>query len=124
MSLEIRRLIVKTILDKNIKTIAIAMHNSPDGDSIGSAIAFEKALSKIGKKVDVLIHNKISDHYAPIVGNHRVNKIFTPSHGKVYDLLFIVDCADPDRTVDNVKKIAKKKIRTEYPKLISTFSMS
>ena len=102
MSLDIRKLIVKKLSQKNVRTVAIAMHNSPDGDAIGSAVALEKSLLKLGKKVDIIMQNKISSSYAKIIGENRVNKLYTPHENKVYDVVILVDCADPDRTVDGI----------------------
>lgn len=99
--------VVEKILDKDIKSIAIVMHNKPDGDALGSGVALEEMLKNIGKKVDLIIHDKLSQKFAPIVGRHRVNKTFVPSFGKVYDLLIMVDFSDPSRTVRNIEKLSK-----------------
>lgn len=100
--------VIKKIKDRSTKSIAIVMHNKPDGDAIGSAIALEQALKNYGKKiVDLLIYDKIHERYAPIVGENRVNKIITPPEGRKYDLLIMVDFSDPYRTKFDVKRLAK-----------------
>jgi nanoRNase/pAp phosphatase (c-di-AMP/oligoRNAs hydrolase) len=38
--------ITHKIQSKNIRSIAIVMHNKPDGDCLGSAVALEEALKK------------------------------------------------------------------------------
>lgn len=107
MSLDTRKQIIQKLSSKNVKSIAIAMHNSPDGDCIGSAVALEKSLLKIGKKVDIILHSRINSCYAPIIGKERVGKLFIPPQNKVYDVLILVDCAEPSRTVEDIEKRAK-----------------
>lgn len=107
MSLDIRNKIIKVLTNKYIKNVAIAMHNNPDGDAIGSAVALEKTLLKLGKNVDIILQSKISSGYSKIIGENRVNKTFIPHQGKMYDLVILVDCADLARTVDNIKKLGK-----------------
>lgn len=107
MSLDLRKQIIKKLTQKNVKTVGIAMHNSPDGDAIGSAVALEKSLLKIGKKVDIIIQSKISSSYSKIIGEHRVNKIMIPPVGKTYDVVILVDCADQERTVDDIFELSK-----------------
>lgn len=106
MSYENRREIVKKI--RRARTIAIFMHNSPDGDCIGSAIALEEAIKNMGKNVDVIFQDKVNKKYTPIVGEKRVGKIIRPKEGKKYDLAILVDCADLSRTVNYIGKISKE----------------
>ena len=40
---------------KNANTIAILVHENPDGDAIGSATAMHLALKQLGKDSDVII---------------------------------------------------------------------
>lgn len=107
MSLDIKKQIVNKLTNKHVRTVAIAMHNSPDGDAIGSAVALEKSLLKIGKKVDIIIQNKISSSYSNIIGKHRVNRFMIPPEGKTYDVVILVDCADAERTWEGVFDIGK-----------------
>jgi phosphoesterase RecJ-like protein len=99
--------IVDKLQDEQVDTVAIVMHNKPDGDSIGSAIALEEVLIGLDKKVDLIIHNKIPSRFAPIVGENRVDKVMLPKKGKKYDLLIMVDFADPERTIKGVRYLAK-----------------
>lgn len=102
------RMAIDKINSSEVKDVAIVMHNKPDGDSIGSAVALEEMLILLGKKVDLIIHNKINKRYAPIIGENRVEKIIVPPIGKLYDLLIMVDFSDPDRTIQNIKRISKE----------------
>ena len=108
MSLQIRKDIIKLIKSKFVKNIAIVMHNSPDGDCIGSAVALEEALKRNGKRVDIIINNKIPKKFAPIIGHNRVERFMFPYEEKHYDLAFILDVADFNRTYYDIKYRSSK----------------
>jgi phosphoesterase RecJ-like protein len=114
MSQELIFQIISKLKDRKCRNVAIAMHNGPDGDSIGSAVALEKTLLKLGKNVDIILQNKISTCYSKIIGENRVNKIFIPPLGKVYDVVVLLDCSDINRTVDNIRKMAKFMIAIDH----------
>ena len=97
---------------KESDNIAIAMHDSPDADCIGSAFALKQALKNIGKDVDVILQNKISTSYLKIIGSAYINKINLPN--KFYDLLIILDCSTIDRTIDKVGKYANYIIAIDH----------
>ncbi|MDF2533860.1 MAG: hypothetical protein K0R18_17 [Bacillales bacterium] len=100
------KIAIDKIKSSEVKSIAIVMHNKPDGDSIGSAVALEEMLLTLGKRVDLVIHNKINKCFAPIIGKNRVDKLIIPPNGKIYDLLIMVDFSDPSRTVRGVEKMS------------------
>lgn len=62
---------------------------------------------KLNKNVDIILQNRVSSCYSNIIGENRVNKIFIPPQGRIYDLVILVDCSDPNRTIDNIRKMAK-----------------
>jgi phosphoesterase RecJ-like protein len=107
MSYDTKKQIINKINNNSTRTVAIAMHDSPDGDAIGSAVALEKVLLILGKKVDIILQNRVSKSYSKIIGEHRVSKIMTPPMGRKYDLLILLDCSDPNRTVDDIEQLAK-----------------
>jgi phosphoesterase RecJ-like protein len=115
--------IVNIIKNKRLNHVAIVMHNSPDGDCIGSAAALCEALEYNGKKVDIILQNKIPVKFAPIIGTHRVNRYLLPFEEKRYDVAFILDVADFNRTYYDIQYISKKLIvidhhlNTEIPKV-------
>ena len=49
--------IIQSIIGVN--NIAIVMHDNPDSDAIGSAIALENALKQMNKQVTIITQNKI-----------------------------------------------------------------
>ena len=80
----------------NSNSILLLTHESPDGDAIGSVLAFYHYLSSINKNVDMVVLN------IPKVFN------FLPSIDKVvdntnknYDLGIVLDCASKDRIAQN-----------------------
>lgn len=99
--------IVKHLANKQNRNIAIATHDGPDGDAIGCLAALEQALKKLNKNIDILLQNRISQNYSKIIGEHRVNKIFIPPHGKMYDLIILVDCSTINRTINDIRKMTK-----------------
>lgn len=108
MSLQLRKDLVTLIRNKYIRNIAIVMHDNPDGDCIGSAVALEMALKNNNKKVDIILHNKIPKKFAPIIGDNRIEKYMLPYDGKRYDLTFLLDVSDFDRTYYEIKNMSKK----------------
>lgn len=96
---------------------AIVTHDNPDADAIGSCIFLENLLLNINKKVDFIIQSKISDDFAEIVGRNRVNKIFIPRNKK-YDVLFILDVSDYNRTYYK-NNIAKQVIIIDHHNFVN-----
>lgn len=84
------------VVIKNNK-FAIVTHNNPDADAIGSCVFLENLLLNMNKEVDFIIQSKISDDFVNIVGEDRVNKVIIP-YNKKYDVLFILDVSDFNRT--------------------------
>ena len=79
-------------LISNSKSILLLTHESPDGDAIGSVLAFYHYLTFINKSVDMVILDvpKVFD-FLPCI-NKIVDKV-----DEVYDLGIVLDCASRDR---------------------------
>ncbi|MFW6008075.1 MAG: DHH family phosphoesterase [archaeon] len=114
MSFEIRNQIIETIKKSYNNNIAIAMHNSPDGDCIGSAIALEQCLKQLGKNVTIIFQNKVSSDYENIVGKHRTEKIIIPPRDYFFDVVILLDCSEPHRTVNNIEYMGKTLITIDH----------
>ena len=73
--------------------ILILAHKNPDGDAIGSALAFYNALLNKHKKVDIIMENipKIFD-FLP-----NIDKVKTTSNDEEYDLVIVLDCSNYER---------------------------
>lgn len=78
---------------KQADTIAIMAHETPDGDAIGSCLAMNAALKKLGKNPDVIIREvpKVFD-FMP--GRDEIKK---DTNVEKYDLAISLDCADLKR---------------------------
>jgi len=74
-------------------TILILAHKSPDGDAIGSSLAFYNVLQNIHKKVDIIIEE------VPRIFEFLPNadKIKNTSKVDSYDLVIVLDCASQER---------------------------
>ena len=91
---------------KKAESIVILAHETPDGDAIGSCLAMNVALKKLGKNPDVIIKEvpRIFD-FLP-----NRNEVKISSEIQKYDLAISLDCADLKRLVgseyfENAKKL-------------------
>lgn len=79
-------------LIKDSKSILLLTHESPDGDAIGSVLAFYHYLTSINKTVDMVILD------IPKVFNFlpSIDRVVDTTN-KEYDLGIVVDCASRER---------------------------
>lgn len=74
--------------------VLILTHENPDGDAIGSSLAFMHALKKLGKEVTVLIPS-INNMYSFLPGfdeiKHEIENV------EVFDLCIALDSSDSER---------------------------
>ena len=84
--------------------IVIFTHESPDGDAVGSALAFNLALKELGKKADVVIpkYSRIFQ-FLP-----DVEDIIVEPKEEKYDLAIALDCGDLKRLAGNVNETFEK----------------
>lgn len=82
---------IKEMIDKS-SSIVLLSHENPDGDAIGSLIAFYQFLVSINKSVD-MISSKVPTKFNFLNG---YDKILIGSKKK-YDLAIILDCATKER---------------------------
>lgn len=82
---------------KDAEKIVIVTHESPDGDAIGSSLAFKLMLEELGKSADVIIpeYSRLFN-FLP-----AIDQVKEKSDIKNYDLAVSVDCA-------GVKRLAGK----------------
>ncbi len=81
-----------TILEeiKKAEKIVILTHEAPDGDAIGSSMAFKLALESLNKNPDVIIPEKSKNfNFLPKIETLKEN-----SDIQKYDLAIALDCAD------------------------------
>ena len=77
-------------------TIVLTSHIGPDGDTLGSTLALKAALEQMGKKVLVMVDDKISSTYSFMPG---IDSYISPKAEDKYkaDLLVIIDASSLDR---------------------------
>lgn len=80
----------ETIKESN--SIILLTHENPDGDAIGSMMAFYHMLSSINKSVDMVVL-EVPESYMYL---DSINKIVDKSD-KFHDLAIVVDCANKER---------------------------
>lgn len=81
---------------RNAKRILLISHVSPDGDTLGSALAIRLALLKAGKQADVACADKVPDMLLFMKGAEAVHMPDAVDVAQ-YDLLFAVDVSDAKR---------------------------
>lgn len=79
------------------EVIVLAMHVNPDGDALGSGIAFARALRKIGKRAHLVCSQKTPDIYAFLQPQEVMEEFY---EGPQPDLAILLDCDRPERTAD------------------------
>ena len=78
---------------KEAEKILIFTHLHPDGDALGSTVAFKKAVEQMGKVADIILEKPRSDMFE-CFGN---NFILREELDKEYDLKVSLDCGDKER---------------------------
>ena len=94
---------IKNLINES-KSILLLTHVDPDGDAVGSVLAFYHYLSSINKNVDMVILA------IPKVFNFlpSIDKVVDTTN-KEYDLGIVVDCATKDRIGQNEDVFSKCK---------------
>jgi len=80
-------------LIKKANNILIVCHQRPDGDTLGSGLAFYFLCTAMGKRADIVSDSPIPAHYHFMAGIGALNN----QSCKSYDLTIVVDCADAPR---------------------------
>ncbi len=85
------------------KSIAIASHVNPDGDSIGSLLSLGLGLDRLGKRVYFISEDGVPQRYKNLPGANRIVR----SLDQPVDLAIAVDCSNKEilgRTYDYFQK--------------------
>lgn len=78
----------------------ITGHRNPDGDAIGSALALQGLIRKMGKEAIVIVRDSFHRSLQHLPGTSEVviaDKLPSDYPAK-WDALFTMECPDPDRT--------------------------
>lgn len=85
----------------NSKSICLLVHESPDGDAIGSMIGLFKALSILGKEVTGFIEKKpVNCEFLLDTIGKEIKTFSEIDFNKEYDLCIALDCGEIDRMGD------------------------
>lgn len=79
------------------ENIALVCHVSPDGDTIGTALALKLGLEQLGKRVTVFAQDKVPDILRMLKGVQEVRMPETLRDDEHFDLLMPVDVAEKIR---------------------------
>lgn len=100
---------IKLIIQSS-RSILIAGHIDPDGDTLGSMVALNLILEKTGKKSEMVSVDGVPDTYKFLPKSNKIRKSPRKSD---YDLLITVDASDISR-IGNVKVKAKHIINIDH----------
>ena len=79
---------------KENKQITLISHTSPDGDTLGSALALIHMLKAMGKDAELVCANDVPDMYMFLPG---ADEVISGGEGIGYPAVMAVDCADTCR---------------------------
>ncbi len=108
------RLVPKEVLAvvEEARTIVLASHVKPDGDALGSTLAFALSLRRAGKDVTVFATDAVPGFLEFLPG---ISEMVAPTE-EAYDLFIALDCSDPKRLGDGQKAFgnAKKTLSIDH----------
>jgi phosphoesterase RecJ-like protein len=90
-------MVLNTIADilKNGERFLLASHKDPDGDAIGSILAFGETLELSGKEVVLFNEGPIPDSLTSLKGIEKIVDSFNPKSR--FDAFFVLDCGNLER---------------------------
>lgn len=97
-------------LIRNSQNILVLTHSDPDGDALGSSLAFLQVLEKLGKTAEVILDGHVSSYLEFLPGFNRTKKELAASN----DIIITIDTANTGETL----KLGHKKIEDEHQVMI------
>lgn len=79
------------------KSVLIVSHSAPDGDSVGSQLAFRKYILELGKDVEVINDGSIPGIYKKLPDIDVIVDVDSHTAGKEFDLVVVLDCSNLER---------------------------
>ena len=80
------------------KKILVMVHQKPDGDALGSGLAFCEFLDVLGKANDFFALGPVSSTADFLPGRKKIKSDFDEITLSHYDLIIILDCGDLKQT--------------------------
>ncbi|MEP0827488.1 MAG: bifunctional oligoribonuclease/PAP phosphatase NrnA [bacterium] len=93
---------------KKAEKIIVSSHEDPDGDSIGSQLAFARFARSLGKKITLVNQGKIPGKYLFLPGVAEILNVDNYSGRVDYDLAVIFECPSPERLGKVVRLLPKE----------------
>lgn len=93
---------------KKYNKFLVTVHTSPEGDALGSQLAFLSLLKKLGKEGIAVNEDKVPYGYDFLPGSSSIRLLDKSSKNIDFDCFAVLDCADLKRTGD-VYKLNKDK---------------
>ncbi|MFH1052687.1 MAG: bifunctional oligoribonuclease/PAP phosphatase NrnA [bacterium] len=98
------------------KRITITTHVNPDGDAIGSTLAFYHYLCSLGKECRIIIHSSVPYNFQFLSNADNIqtfdnNQNLSEDYILASDAIFVIDLNDIDRTKSPAEIIKKSKAR-------------
>ena len=78
----------------------ITSHRNPDGDALGSALALQRIIRKLGKEAEVIVRDDFSKplHNIPGADGVTVAEKLPADYPTGYDAMFTMECPEHERT--------------------------
>ncbi len=86
------------------RNFLITAHRNPDGDALGSGIALQRLIRKLGKEARMVVRDGFAKplHNIPGADEVTVSDSLPADYPKAYDALFTMECPEVQRTGYNV----------------------
>jgi len=112
--MDLTRLIDQTIAQQisEAKKVVIVSHIRPDGDAVGSALAFGNALREAGKEVQCVLQDGVADRYKYLPGAQEVATKVSLD----FDYLIVVDSSDNYRVGNVLDDLPKPDLVVDHHK--------
>ncbi|MFA5096866.1 MAG: bifunctional oligoribonuclease/PAP phosphatase NrnA, partial [Candidatus Omnitrophota bacterium] len=91
---------------RRYKRFLLSVHTSPEGDALGSELAFYFLLRKLGKQAVIINEDPLPQEYDFFPGKEAI-RLYKPKAAEIdFDCLAVLDCTDLNR-IGKVKEINK-----------------
>ncbi|MGZ5461815.1 MAG: DHH family phosphoesterase [Thermoanaerobaculia bacterium] len=82
------------------RNFLITSHRNPDGDALGSGIALQNLIRKLGKQAKLVVRDGFGKplHNIPGANEVVISDTLPPDYPKAYDALFTMECPEAHRT--------------------------
>lgn len=86
------------------RNFLITSHRNPDGDALGSGIALQRLIRKLGKQSNMVVRDGFAKPLMSIpgAGEVAISDTLPADYPKAYDALFTMECPEIHRTGYNV----------------------